>query len=224
MRMQSLSVLAGGLLGLCLAVGCEKKEEHAATPSASASAHATTTAAGMHSAAASAKAAEVAVASAAPSASASAAPGEVHQHVASVKQVSGKVDVAAAERRVKSKSGAIRTKCVKPAIDKKEEIDGSLKLVMETGTDGKVTKSTPTVTGKIPDDIVQCMQKYAEKELEFDTNDAKAKVEVVFDIGPNAKHLVEFLPMLVRVDADWLRQRLEPVRARGRFAGVLPPE
>ena len=31
---------------------------------------------------------------------------------------------------------------MKPAIDKKEEIDGSLKLVMETGTDGKVTTAS----------------------------------------------------------------------------------
>ena len=35
---------------------------------------------------------------------------------------------------------------------------------------------------------------------------------------------VEFLPVLVRVDAAWLRQRSGPVRARVRFACVLPPE
>jgi hypothetical protein len=203
MRTVKLSVLVGGLLGLCLAaVGCDKKDDHAATPPAASSAHTTTTAPASTSAAVVAPSA--AAASAAPSASASAgAAGEIHQHIASVKTVSGKVD--GGERRIKSKSTAIRNKCVKPAADKKAEIDGSLKLVIETGADGKVTKTTPTVTGKIPDDVVSCIQKYVEKEFEFDTNDAKAKLEAVFEIGPNAK--------------EKLSPRRGPFRAR---ADVMP--
>ena len=215
MRTANLSILVGGVLGLCLAVvGCDKKDETSATPPASSSAHPTVTAPASTTAAVAATSAPAA--SAAPSASASAgAAGDVHQHIASVKTVSGKVD--GGERRIKSKSTAIRNKCVKPAVDKKAEIDGSLKLVVETGADGKVTKTTPTVTGKIPDDVVSCIQKYFEKEFEFDTNDAKAKLETVIEIGPNAK---EKLASSGALHSALWRQRPTFERREKRARGV----
>jgi hypothetical protein len=169
------------------AAGCDKGSDGGAAPTTTtaatavtASAHATSTTAPMPSG-------TPAVASGAASAEpATEAPGTVRIHLDSARVVSGKSD--AAEKTMKSNLLKLRNECLVPALKKQPSIEGTLKVVLELGPDGKVQKATTTVpTGKIPDDLQTCVKGFYEKNLGVDTNKAKAKIEATIAVGPNVQ-------------------------------------
>ncbi len=176
MKKRALLVLAMGLSGLALGlVGCSK-DSPAPTPApAATSAHAapaaTPSAAASHDA--------PAASSAAPAAS-SAAAGPTVLHVETVKATKGKVDNP--EKRVKSRAMILKNKCVKDAA-----ADGKITFTLDLDKDGKLKKAAHKVDGKVPDDVVKCMEDWMKKNLEFDTNEAEAKLEVTIAVGPNVK-------------------------------------
>jgi len=113
-------------------------------------------------------------------------PGTVRIHLDSAKVVTGKAETA--EKTLKTNMLKLRTECVAPAIKKQANIDGTLKVVLEFGPEGKVTKATTTVpTGKVPDDVASCVKSFYEKNIELDTNKAKAKIEATIAMGPNVQ-------------------------------------
>jgi hypothetical protein len=184
-----LIVSVSALLGLALVAACDKKSEgETPTPATTA----TTSAAPAVSttpAASATVSATAAAASASASASADAAAGDVKLHLDKIKVSSGKID--GVDRHMKSQNNAIKRKCIDPAVKKDPaSIDGELKDVVELDGDGKVTKQTTTVTGKVPDDVVACVKKVVEK-VEFDTDNGKAKAEMNYKIGPHAEDAPE---------------------------------
>lgn len=174
------------LFALLALAACGNKTEGGGAPTASASAkpHASTTAtATAATTAPTATAAPTASASAAPTASADAEPaGAVHMHLDSVKVASGKSDNA--EKTLKGSMLKLRTACVAPALKKTPTFEGTLRVTLEVGADGKITKATPkALTGKLPDDLQQCVGKFHEEKVQLDAG--KAKVEETLLFGPN---------------------------------------
>lgn len=182
MRFTTKMFLVSAVLGL-VAVGCDKQDSGTkATPSATAPA--TTSAAAPATTSAAASTAPAA-SSAAPATSDSAAPGNVHLTVESAKAASGKVD--GGQRKVKANAMKMRRKCIDPELKKDAgSVDGSVVITLELNTEGKTTKASHKTDGKFPEDAAKCMEKVL-SELEFDTENTKAKFEVKIAAGPNVK-------------------------------------
>lgn len=173
MHTRSIFVLALGLCGLASGLAGCGKESAAPTPTP-----ATTSAAPAETKPA------PAVSSSAPAAASSAAPadsaaaGATHLHVEGVKTVKGKVD--SPDAKLKKRAMILKNKCVKDAA-----ADGKIVFTLDLDKEGKIKKQANKVDGKVPDDVVKCMEEWMKKNLEFDTNDAEAKIDVTIALGPN---------------------------------------
>ena len=101
----------------------------------------------------------------------------------SAKATKGKVDKA--DRKIHAGLRALQSRCVAPA-NKKDPgaVGGSLKMTLEIDKEGKVTKVTPKAEGKVPAEIVACIQEHLEKRLKLDTDGAPATLEVGYKFGP----------------------------------------
>lgn len=176
MKKRALLVLAMGLSGLALGlVGCSKDSPAPAPAPAATSAPAP---AETKPAAAASSTAAPAASSAAPADSAAA--GATHLHVEGVKTVKGKVD--SPDTKLKKRAMILKNKCVKDAA-----ADGKVVFTLDLDKEGKIKKHANKVDGKVPDDMVKCMEDWMKKNLEFDTNEAEAKIDVTIAVGPNAK-------------------------------------
>ncbi len=168
MHKRAIVCLTLGLSGLALGlVGCSK-DSPAPTPAPAA------TSAALPAASTAAPAAS----SAAPASSAAA--GAAHLHVDTVKTVKGKID--GAEKRVKSRAMNLKNKCAKDVA-----ADGKIVFTLDLDKEGKIKKQAHKVEGKVPDDVVKCMEGWMKEKLEFDTNDAEAKLEITLSLGPEVK-------------------------------------
>ena len=176
MHKRSLLVLAMGLSGLAFGIaGCDK-ESAAPTPAPAPSAPAPAETKSAPAAATSSAA--PAASSAAPADSAAA--GATHLHVEGVKTVKGKVD--SPDTKLKKRAMILKNKCVKDAA-----ADGKIVFTLDLDKEGKIKKQANKVDGKVPDEVVKCMEEWMKKNLEFDTNEAEAKLDVTIALGPNVK-------------------------------------
>ncbi len=182
MTLTTKVLLISAALGVA-AVGCDKSDSGAKpTPSA---APATTSAAPATTSAPAASSVAPAASSAAPATSDSAAAGDVHLTIESAKATSGKVDGGL--RRVKANAMKLRRKCVDPELKKEPgSVDGTLITTLELNNEGKTTKASHKIEGKFPDAAAKCVEKFL-SELEFDTDNGKAKFEIKIAAGPNVK-------------------------------------
>lgn len=176
MQKRSLLVLALGLSGLAFGLAGCGKESAAPTPAPAASS--APAPAETKPAAAASSTAAPAASSAAPADSAAA--GATHLHVEGVKTVKGKVD--SPDAKLKKRAMILKNKCVKDAA-----ADGKVVFTLELDKEGKIKKHSSKVDGKVPDDVVKCMEEWMKKNLEFDTNEAEAKLDVTIALGPNVK-------------------------------------
>ncbi len=81
----------------------------------------------------------------------------------------------------------LRTTCIHREA-KKEGLDGTLKVTLEIGKDGKPEKiHTLVPTGKVSDEIATCVKTFYEKHLELDTAKNKATVELTIAMGPKVQ-------------------------------------
>jgi Rieske Fe-S protein len=175
---------------LALATGCGNKEGAPTNASAAPSNKTAPTAApkptmtAAMTATAATTASAATSASAAPADSADAAPGAVHIHMDSVKVTAGKSDDV--EKFLKKNMLKLRNECVVPQLKKTPTFDGALKATIELGPDGKATKvTTAAPTGSnVPADLLKCVQGFYEKNVQVDTNKAKATVEATILTGP----------------------------------------
>ncbi|MCC6644192.1 MAG: hypothetical protein IT374_01300 [Polyangiaceae bacterium] len=175
MHKRAIVCLTLGLSGLALGlVGCSK-DSPAPTPAPAATSAALPAAS---TAAPAASSAAPAASSAAPASSAAA--GAAHLHVDTVKTVKGKID--GAEKRVKSRAMNLKNKCAKDVA-----ADGKIVFTLDLDKEGKIKKQAHKVEGKVPDDVVKCMEGWMKEKLEFDTNDAEAKLEITLSLGPEVK-------------------------------------
>jgi hypothetical protein len=192
MMARQLSLLPVALLVLA---ACGHKPEGGGAPGASASA-------ARAPVAASAKAPTAPTTTTLPATSGSAAPtaapsgsadadadgpepatGRVHIHLQSVKVTGGKND--GAEKLLKGHMLKLRTTCVNPALKKTPTFEGTLKVTLEAGADGKLTKATAKAsTGKLPEDLLQCTEKFYLEKLQVDPS--KATIETTILVGPKA--------------------------------------
>jgi hypothetical protein len=168
---------------------CGGKHEGGGASSASASAKVpapkpTVTATAAATASATASAAPTASATAAPSGSADeeAAPsGPVHIHMDAVKVTSGKSD--GAEKTLKANMLKLRTACVAPAIKKTPSFEGTLRVTLDVGADGKIGSAKgKTTAGKLPDDLVSCVEKFYADKIQLEAS--KATVDATILMGP----------------------------------------
>jgi hypothetical protein len=183
--MHDLRIAASLVLAVAVAA-CGGKSSEGGAPSASASAAAAATPpAASTPAPATASAAPSTTASAAESAEAEDKAGAVHIHLDGAKVLKGKAE--GAEKVLKSQMLRLRTTCIRRDV-KKEGLDGTLKVTIEVGKDGKPEKIvTHAQTGKVSEEVATCVKTYYEKHLELDTAKNKATVEVMIAMGPKVQ-------------------------------------
>lgn len=193
------AVVLGTLLFL---TACGSKHEDTGASSASASASASAKAPSAASAkplAPKPSASATATATAAPTSAASESPtaepagsadedaaptGRVHIHMETVKVTSGKSD--GAEKTLKHNMLKLRTTCVAPAIKKTPAFEGTLRVTLDVGADGKIGSAKgKTTAGKLPDDLVSCVEKFYTDKVQLEAS--KASVDATILMGPKVK-------------------------------------
>jgi hypothetical protein len=112
------------------------------------------------------------------------APGAVHLHLEGARVVKGKAE--GVEKILKTQMLRLRATCIRG--DAKKDLDGTLKVTLEMGKDGRPEKiHTAVTTGKVSDEVATCTKTFYEKHLELDTAKGKATVEVNIAMGPKVQ-------------------------------------